>query len=110
MVPYFLIICYYILSIGSLYGLVCLSRLAFMSEVANTSIPSVGITNSVSCCKDIDETKLTYAKVTVIFLWLQFFFLTVFLVYWAVLRWVVPRWASDTGVPDTGVLVQFSDR
>jgi hypothetical protein len=65
-------IVYIILSFISLVGLVSLTKFAFNAK--STTV----LNNTVTCVDDIDETQLSFCKVTTVVLWTQIVIFTLF--------------------------------
>lgn len=70
-----------ILSICSIIGLVWLTKFAFDTERPLKDFEKIGIESNYICVKDMDDTKLNFAKVTVVILWIQIA-LVVFTTIW----------------------------
>lgn len=73
--------CYFVLSVLAAYGLVWLTRFAFNAKYAVTSLPEIGLEGSVACVVDIDGSKLRFAKVAAVILWIQMGLLGVYTLY-----------------------------
>ena len=77
----YIYLCYLIVSLIGAYGLVWLTKFAFHAQYAVTSIPKIGLNGAVACAVGIDGTKLHFAKITTVCLWVQMGFLCIYTLY-----------------------------
>ncbi len=77
----YIYLCYLIVSLIGVYGLAWLTKFAFHAQYAVTSIPKIGLNGAVACVMGIDGTKLLFAKITTVCLWVQMGFLCIYTLY-----------------------------
>ena len=77
----YIYLCYFIVSLVAAYGLVWLTKFSFDAKYAVTSIPQIGLNGAVACGLGINGTKLLFAKITTVCLWVQMGFLGIYTLY-----------------------------
>lgn len=64
------------LGIVNLIGLIFMTQIVFKAKVASVNVGGISVSSSAACADDVSETKLVFAKILVVTLWLQIILVT----------------------------------